>query len=139
MKTLTAIFMFVVVLTFSACGQSQEAKAQEAVCTARDDIQTQIASLKAASISDVVNGNVKTNLNAIKDDLETIKNSQSKLAPARKQEVETANDAFKTQFEAIALQLTSSLSLKTAGTQVQTALAQLTTAYRQALAPLTCS
>ena len=78
-------------------------------------------------------------LNAIRDDLEQIAESQGDLNDERKQQVDSANKEFTSQLQSIAKNLSSSLSMSGAKEQFQAALTQLADAYRQSFAGVDCS
>jgi t-SNARE complex subunit (syntaxin) len=78
-------------------------------------------------------------VNAIRDDLEQIAEAQGDLNDERKQELESANREFKSQFQSIAKELSTSLSVSGAKEQFQAAVKQLADAYRQSFAGVDCS
>jgi t-SNARE complex subunit (syntaxin) len=78
-------------------------------------------------------------VNAIRDDLEQIAEAQGDLNDERKQELESANKEFKSQFQSIAKELSTSLSVSGAKEQFQAAVKQLADAYRQSFAGVDCS
>ena len=131
----------VVMLVFAlgACGESDEEKAQNKVCDARDDINKQVDELKSLTPSTVTADGVTQNLDAIKTDLKDISDAQSDLSSDRRSDVEAANKAFESSVEGIVSQLGSSLSAADAKEQVVTALDQLAATYQKAFAPLNCN
>ena len=131
----------VVMLVFAlgACGESDEEKAQNTVCDARDDINKQVNELKSLTPATVTTDAVKQNLSAIETDLKDIADAQSDLSSDRRSEVEAANKAFESSVEGIVSQLGSSLSAADAKAQVVTALDQLAATYQKAFAPLNCN
>ena len=78
-------------------------------------------------------------VNAIRDDLEQIAEAQGDLNDERKQELESANKEFTSQFQSIAKELSTSLSVSGAKEQFQAAVKQLADAYRQSFAGVDCS
>jgi hypothetical protein len=130
----------VVMLAFAlgACGESDEEKAQNKVCDARDDIAKQVDELKSLTPATVTSDGVTQNLNAIKVDLKDISDAQSDLSSDRRSEAETATKAFSSSVQGIARELGSSLSAADAKAQVVTALDQLAASYQKAFAPLNC-
>jgi predicted phage tail protein len=131
----------VVMLVFAlgACGESDEEKAQNKVCDARDDIAKQVDELKSLTPSTVTAEGVTQNLDAIKADLKDISDAQSDLSDDRRSEAEAANKEFSSSVKGIASQLGSSLSATDAKAQVVTALNQLAASYQKAFAPLNCN
>jgi hypothetical protein len=134
-------FLAVVMLVFAlgACGESDEEKAQNKVCDARDDIAKQVDELKTLTPATVTKDAVTQNLDAIKADLKDISDAQSDLSSDRRSEAEAANQAFSSSVEGIASQLGNSLSAADAKAQVVTALNQLAASYQKAFAPLNCN
>ena len=128
----------VVTLALGACGESDEEKAQNTVCDARDDIGKQVDELKSLTPATVTTDAVTQNLDAIKNDLEDISDAQSDLSSDRRSEAEAANQAFTTSVQGIAGQLGSSLSASDAKAEVVTALQQLEASYQKTFAPLNC-
>ena len=96
-------------------------------------------SLTGLTVSTISPSEVKTGVEAIANDLSKIKKAQGNLAPARKEQVETATHTFETQLSSILTGITSNLSLSNAEAQFKTALSQLATSYKQTLAPINCS
>jgi hypothetical protein len=131
----------VVMLVFAlgACGESDEDKAQNTVCDARDDIGKQVDDLKSLTPATVTADAVTQNLEAIDNDLNDMSDAQSDLSSDRRSDVEAANKAFESSVEGIVSQLGSSLSAADAKEQVVTALDQLAATYQKAFAPLNCN
>ena len=122
-----------------ACGESTQEKAKAEVCSARADISKQVNTLTGLTVSTISPTEVKTGVEAIANDLTKIKKAQGNLAPARKEQVETATHTFETQLSSILTGITSNLSLSNAETQFKSAVTQLGTSFRQSLAPINCS
>ena len=133
-------FLTVVVLVFAlgACGESDEEKAQNKVCDARDDIAKQVDELKGLTAATVTSDGVTQNLDAIKADLKDISDAQSDLSSDRRSEAEAATKEFSSSVQGIASQVGSSLSAADAKAQVVTALDQLAASYQKAFAPVNC-
>ena len=131
----------VVMLVFAlgACGESDEDKAQNTVCDARDDIGKQVDDLKSLTPATVTADAVTQNLEAIDNDLNDMSDAQSDLSSDRRSDVEAANKAFESSVEGIVSELGSSLSAADAKAQVVTALDQLAATYQKAFAPLNCN
>ena len=126
------------VFALGACGESDEEKAQNQVCDARDDIAKQVDELKSLTPATVTADGVQQNLDAIQTDLKDISDAQSDLSSDRRSEAEAATKAFTSSVRATASQLGSSLSAADAKAQVVTALDQLEASYQKAFAPLNC-
>jgi hypothetical protein len=134
----TALAVVTLALALGACGESDEEKAQNTVCDARDDIGKQVDELKSLTPATITTDAVTQNLDAIKNDLKDISDAQSDLSSDRRSEAEAANKAFTTSVEGIASQLGSSLSASDAKAGVVTALQQLEASYQKTFAPLNC-
>ena len=130
----------VVMLVFAlgACGESDEEKAQNTVCDARDDIGKQVDELKSLTPATVTTDAVRQSLDAIRNDLKEISGAQSDLSSDRRSEVEAANKAFASSIEGIAGQIGTPLSASDAKAGLVTALQQLGTSYEETFAPLKC-
>jgi chromosome segregation ATPase len=81
---------------------------------------------------------IKQRLNAIKDDLAKIEDAESSLDDQRKQQVESASRAFRSQVDSVVKDLDTSRSLSGALTELQNSLIQLRDGYQEALAPIDC-
>lgn len=129
----------------SGCGESQQEKAQKAalntVCTARNDIKNRLATLKTLTPSIAALPQLKTEGEAIFEDLKRIQQAQPDLAPARKQKVEQATQTFQHEVSTVLSSMSSltSSSLSSAGPQLESALNRLQASYSQALSPIECS
>ena len=126
------------VFALGACGESDEEKAQNKVCDARDDIAKQVDELKGFTPETVTKDAVTQNLDAIKTDLKDISDAQGDLSDDNRSEAEAANKAFTSSVEGITSQLGSSLSAADAKAKVVTALDQLAASYQKAFAPINC-
>ena len=130
----------VVMLVFAlgACGESDEDKAQNTVCDARDDIGKQVGELKDLTPATVTTDAVTQSLGAITSDLKDISGAQSDLSGDRRSEAEAATKTFTSSIKEIASQLGSSLSASDAKAGVVAALQQLEASFKSAFAPLDC-
>jgi len=129
------------VLALGACGESAEEKAKAQVCNARAAISKEITKLSELKLSTNLPAEIKAGAEAIGKNLTKIKDEQSKLSPARKEEVQKATSTFESQVSSIVSGLlsTKSLSVSGAEAQLKSAVSQLTSSYKQALAPINCS
>lgn len=81
----------------------------------------------------------KTGVEAIGKDIVKIKDAQSSLQPARREQIQAATHTFETQIKAILSELTSKPSLSKAETDLKSTLTQLFASYEKALAPVGCT
>jgi hypothetical protein len=139
MRRLRAPIVLTVAFLLVACGESDEEKAQKAVCDARASIAKQVDELKSLTPQTVSADAVTSSLSAIRDDLSKIKNAQADLSDDRRQQVQSANDAFSSQVQGTIREVVSSGSAADAKTQLTSALQQLAASYEQAFARVDCS
>jgi hypothetical protein len=122
-----------------ACGESEEEKAQNAVCDARADIERRVNELSDLTITTASIEQVTSNLEAIRDDLREIAEEQGDLEPERRQEVEAAGQRFRSQLETAARDLVSgATSGEEAGARAGSALDDLANTFREAYGPVDC-
>jgi Tfp pilus assembly protein PilP len=138
-RVLITVLLSASALALGACGESSQDKAKSTVCDARADIGKQVDQLKGLTITTASVAQVQQGLKAINDDLSKIKDAQGDLSDDRRQQVQTANQAFAGQLKNIASTLGSGLTLSTAKTQFTSALQQLSSAYQQTFAKIDCS
>jgi hypothetical protein len=122
---------------FAGCGESEQAKAEKTVCTAKTQISTSVQSLQKETAQTVTLSGVESNVSTITENLQKIRQAQSKLSGSRKEQIKKASEAFATELAALTHELTS-LSLPNARAQLTAAVEKLATSYKQALAPVEC-
>ena len=132
------LLLLLVAVAAAGCGESDEEKAQNQVCDARDDIKTQIDELSNLTLSTATVDGIEKSLDAIQDDLQSIADAQGDLNDERKQQVESANKQFTSQLESIANGLTSNLSLSGAEQKLKDATQQLASSYKETFAKVDC-
>lgn len=135
---LLLVIALVPALGLAACGQSAADKAKSQVCSARADISKQIDYLKGLTLQTATTTGVKNSLKAIGDDLTKIKDAQPQLSSERKQQVQSANQAFRTELESVVNNIGTNLSISNAGAQLKTAVQQLAQSYQQTFAAINC-
>jgi hypothetical protein len=126
-------------VALAGCGQSAQEKAKSQVCSARADIDKQLRYLQGLTITTATATGVQNSLKAIGSDLKKIKDAQPQLDAQRKQQVQSANQAFSATLQSVASNVGQNLSLSNAGAQLKSAVAQLVQSYQTALAPISCS
>ena len=126
-------------VALGACGESDEEKAMNTVCDARDDMAKQVDELKGLTPATITRDGVKQNLDAIKKDFNEISDAESDLSEDRRSEVEAATKEFTGSVKTIASDLGISLSVSDAKAQLVNALQQLEASYKKTFAPLDCS
>jgi conjugal transfer/entry exclusion protein len=138
-RIIIVLVLLVAGLTLAACGESKEEKAQKQVCNARSDIKKQIDELQGLTVSTATVNGVKSNVKAIGDAVKQIDDAQGGLKGPRKQQVQQANQTFKSALSNIAGSIGRSTSVSDAAQQLQSAVKSLADGYQQALAPIDCS
>ena len=139
MTRLLSASVLALALAVAACGgQSKQDKAQSKVCSARADIKKQVDALKSTTLTSASIDGIKANLTAIKKDVQQIADAQGDLSSDRKQEVQKANEAFKSQVSGLATALVSGAVSGGAEAQIKAALQSLASSYQSALAPIKC-
>ncbi len=135
---LLVVVILVPALALAACGQSAADKAKSQVCSARGDINKQIDYLKGLTLQTATTTGVKNSLKAIGSDLTKIKDAQPQLNAERKQQVQSANQAFRTELESVVNNIGTNLSISNAEAQLKTAVQQLAQSYQQTFAAINC-
>ena len=125
-------------LALAACGESTQDKAQSQVCDARADIQKQVSDLSSLTLATASVDGVQSKLKAIRSSLQKIADAQGDLNAERKQQVQAANQAFRTELSSIVSDLGDNLSLATAATKLEDATSKLAASYRQTLGRVDC-
>ena len=130
--------LLLIAATAFGCGESDAEKAQTQVCDARADLKKQVDELAALTPATATVDGVKANLDAIENDLNQMKDAQGDLSDERKQQVESATQAFAAEVETVGADLRSDLSLSGAQAKLQAAGQQLASSYQQAFAKVDC-
>jgi hypothetical protein len=136
--TVRSLAVLALVLPLGACGDSQEEKAQAAVCSARDDISKQVDELKSLTPATLTTDAVRENVGAIRKDLADIQDARANLSDDRRQEVEAANKTFSSEVRGIAGEALQSISASDAKTQLTAAAQKLADSYKQSFAKVDC-
>jgi Tfp pilus assembly protein PilP len=135
----TALALAAVAFTFYGCGESKEQKAEKKVCSARSDIKSRVTALQALTPTAASASQIKTEVNAIVEDLKTIRGAIPELTPGRKEEITKATEQFSKQASEAVGSLKSAGSISSVETELRAALKGLGQAYETALAPIRCS
>jgi gas vesicle protein len=97
-----------------------------------------VKELQSLTLGTATTDKVRSSLNAIKDDLAKIADAQGQLSEDQKQQVQKANEAFKSKVKAVSEDLGQSVSIEDAAKQLKSDLAELATTYQQSFAPIDC-
>src|SRR5262249_30473692 len=119
--------------------------AKAEVCAARKSINEEVTKLKGLTLSSSSINEAKTGLEKIGDEVRKIKNAQSDLAPARKQQVEAATAKFGEELTSVGTQFATSArrgapTAAGAGAEpkVKRALEPPAGNFQEALGPISC-
>ena len=139
MPSLLLVAILTCAVALAGCGQSAQEKAKGQVCSARAGIDKQLRYLKGLTITTATATGVENSLNAVGSDLKKIKDAQPQLDAQRKQQVQSANQAFSAALQSVASNIGQNLSLSNASAKLKSAVQQLAQSYQTALAPISCS
>jgi outer membrane murein-binding lipoprotein Lpp len=123
----------------AGCGQSEEEKATDQVCSARDDIAKQVDELKGLTLTTATTEQVRNNVTAIREDLAKIADARADLSDEQRTQVEQANDAFRSEVGNIAATVAKSTSIEEASAQLKAAFNDLAATYTNTFGQIDCS
>ena len=127
------------VALLGACGESDQEKAQNRVCDARDDIQKQVDELASLTVTSASIDQVTNHLKAIRDDLKQIADERDNLSDDQRKDVEQAAQQFESELRSAASDVVSgAASGEEAGKRAGAALDDLAKSFKAAYAPLDC-
>jgi uncharacterized protein YicC (UPF0701 family) len=133
-------------LGLAGCGESSAEKATKQVCSATSEISTQLKKLETLPVSSSFPTEAKASVEAIDKSIKKIDEAAPNLPTARKEEIDAANTAFKTEIAAITKSVASAskssnleAALKSAEPQIKASLSRLATDYKKAFEALKCS
>ena len=139
MKTSVIAAALLAASALSACGESDQEKAQTKVCDARADIQGQVDTLKGLPVSPESLDKATAGLQAIGASLKEIADAQPGLDADRRQEVQTAVKTFGDQVRTAGAAAVSSGATGDAAASIRSAADQLATSFRESFQPIDCS
>jgi hypothetical protein len=137
-RALVLVVVLVPALSLAACGQSAQDKAKSQVCSARSDIDKQLGYLQGLTLATATTTGIQNSLKAIGSDLTKIKDAQPQLSAERKQQVQSANQAFRTELESVVSNIGQNLSISNAQARFKSAVQQLAQSYKQTFATISC-
>lgn len=132
------------VLGLAACGESSEEKATKQVCAATSEISKQIQKLQTLPISSSLPADIKTSAEAIDNSIGEIESAAPNLETARKEEFDTATNAFKLELASLIATTVGSAArgeaaLTSAEPKIKASLSTLAGDYKKAFQALKCS
>jgi hypothetical protein len=125
-------------LFLAACGGDSEEEATEKICNAADDIEQRVDNLASLTIVTASADQIEGDLNAIGDDLETIKDSAGDLREGERDQVEDAAQSLESTVDESLSELGQSQSLGDAATGIESAIGQLGSSIQALFTPIDC-
>ena len=140
MPRLLAVILLIGSLSVAvvACGESDADKAKDNACNAVDDINTQVTELQGLTLETATKDQIDENVNAIKDDLQKIKDALPDLESSLKSQLTSATQTFEDQVSKLASDVGQSVSLQDTAKQFNADKQQLRTSYDEAFASVSC-
>jgi hypothetical protein len=115
-----------------------EAAAKQTVCDARDDIAEQVDTLKGITPETFTAAAVATSLGAIQSDVSDINGAMAELSGDLREQVQTANQTFKTQVESTVKDIGTSTTVTEAENAITGAADELSSSYEDTFAGIDC-
>lgn len=137
-RALVLAVVLIPALSLAACGQSAQDKAKNQVCSARSNIDKQLRYLQGLTLTTATTTGIQNSLKAIGSDLTKIKDAQPQLNAERKQQVQSANQAFRTELDSVVSNIGQNLSISNAQARLKSAVQQLAQSYQQTFATISC-
>jgi ElaB/YqjD/DUF883 family membrane-anchored ribosome-binding protein len=139
MPRLLPVFALALAALFlAACGGDSEEEATEKVCNAANDIEQRVDNLASLTIVTASADQIEEDLNAIGDDLETIKDSAGDLREDERNEVDEAAQSLESTVDESLNEIGQSQSLEDVATGTESAIAQLGSSTQALFAPIDC-
>jgi hypothetical protein len=133
------IAAILIAMAVAACGESQEENAQQTVCDARQDISNEIDALKGITPATFNVDTVSESVSAIQSAVSQIKGAGADLSDDRRQEVESATQAFERQVRDVTQQIAAGATGTDAASAISAAAQHLAGSYQQTFARIDCS
>jgi hypothetical protein len=130
--------VLVLALTASACGESDEEKAQKRVCDARAGISTEVDKLGALTPSTVTADAIRGSVESIRGELKEIGEARADVSDDRRADLKAANTAFTATIREVGANVLRSTSAEDAKAQLKTAADDLAASYRSTLGRYDC-
>jgi flagellar basal body-associated protein FliL len=135
----TAALLAAVALAAAGCGESEEEKAQNEVCDARSEIEASVADLESLTVETATADRVRTDVETIQSGISTISDNADEVSEGRRDDIQSAVQTFRAEFNAILSGLSTNLTVPNAQAQLNSATAELRTAFDESLAQIDCS
>jgi archaellum component FlaC len=140
MARVVAVILLVGSLSIAvvACGESDADKAKDNACNAVDDINAQVTEIQGFTLATVTRDELDKSINAIKSDLQEIKDALPDIESSLRSQLSAATNTFEDQFSKLASEVGQSVSLQDAAKQVTADKQQLRASYDEAFASVSC-
>jgi hypothetical protein len=126
-------------LALGACGESEEEQANDDVCDARAGVEDKLDQLGELTITSASIDQVRGIFEGIGDDVQKMVDAQGDLDDERKQQVEAANQQFRSAAgDTLDSIVSGTSSGEDAQAQFESAIRDLGTAYQEAYGPIDC-
>jgi hypothetical protein len=134
-----AVLALIVPLVLSSCGETEQAKAEKAVCEGKKEVDSGVNGLTSITLTNVSASTVKNDIKSIEAGLKKIKSAEGKLSGTHEQEIERAHAQLSSELSAIAHELAAlSLTAPQALTKLLSSAEKLAAGYKQTLATIKC-
>jgi hypothetical protein len=138
MRAWAAVALTAVALAGVACGDDAEDEARAQVCEARDEITAQVDQLEQLTPATLTADAVSEGVEEIRRSLENIGDAREDLGDDRREEIESATEAFTTEVRDVGSTILQSTSVEEARSRLGVAVDQLVDSYRSTLARIDC-
>jgi archaellum component FlaC len=135
---LSLVAVALAALVLAACGGDTQEEATEKVCDAAADMEQRVDGLASLAIVTASPDQIEEDLNAIGDDLETIKDSAGDLREDERNEVDEAAQSLESTVDEFLSEIGQSESLADAAQGIESAGARLGTSIQALIAPIDC-
>ena len=126
-------------VSLAGCGESQQAKAEKTVCSAKSAIQAKVDSLQTVVPSLTTLPQIKSGVSAIVAEVKKIQGAQADLNPGRRKQVQAATSEFEQKVTSTLSHIAPSFQFASVEAELKAAVKALASSYAQALAPVQCS
>ena len=139
MRRLLPLFALALAALFlAACGGDSQEEALENVCNAGDDIEQRVDNLASLTILTASAEEIEEDLNAISDDVETIKDSAGDLREDEREAVDEAAQSLESTVDTSLSEIGGSQSLEDVATGIESAIGQLGSSVQALFTPIDC-
>jgi hypothetical protein len=137
--TIIGLLLVAAIVVTAGCGESKQDKALSDICSARDDIKSEVDKLQGLTLTTATTSEVKGSLQKIQDDLSKIADKSGDLSQDRRKEIQDANNTFTSKAKETLSKVGTSVSIQDAGKQLNAAFDQLAESYKGSLGQVDCS